>query len=754
MEKVTENIQEKLKDTYDIIGQVGEGGGGSVYKAYHKRLQKEVVIKRMHMKSQNELKNRQEVNILKNLRNSYLPQVYDFLDTGDEVYTVIDFIPGESFQQMLNKNVRFTKEKVVKYARQLCEALVYLHGQDIPILHGDIKPANIMLTPEDNVCLIDFNISGFFEQNEIMAIGYSKGYAAPEQKALVLEIQERLQKQAAALKAEGGIAEGGNVPFRASGIGEEENTQTLAVFAEGMAVHTETAGNMEDAAADLALQWDGRDGRETAFLDTTMDSIFVDNPKQQIDARSDIYSLGATLYHLLTGRRPADGRVEPDVEELGELSSEAFAYILVTAMQYRKEDRFQSAVKMLEALDQIAKLDGRYKRLLWKQRVELLFSFAVILAGIVLIFVGKNMSRTEREEQYAAYISKLEEAVAGYDEKMFEENYAACLAMDSEDPRAHYERAVWMYRQGDFEGCAGYIQQLLEGTLPEDAVTLANLYLLLGNCYVETLEYGKAAEALETALEYDGDNTAVYRDLAIAYAGDGRSGEAKEVLDSAVGRGLAEDQIYLVQGEIAESQGDIEAAGEMFRKCLALATDDSIRMRAYVFYCDLDKNSTEALLDNAAMLEEAIRELPLGSNGLLYERLAQMYINLEANTDDMQYGRKAIQVFQDIINNGMASYQTYINLTILYEQAREFGHAHEMIDQALDLYGENYVSYKRKAFLEADEQADKEVGERDYHGFEDSYKRAAELYKQAGGEDSEMPLLEKIHEELVQAGWL
>ena len=84
MEEVTANIQEKLKDTYDIIGQVGEGGGGSVYKAYHKRLQKEVVIKRMHVKSQNELKNRQEVNILKNLRNSYLPQVYDFLDTGDE----------------------------------------------------------------------------------------------------------------------------------------------------------------------------------------------------------------------------------------------------------------------------------------------------------------------------------------------------------------------------------------------------------------------------------------------------------------------------------------------------------------------------------------------------------------------------------------------------------------------------------------------------------------------------------------------
>ncbi len=197
MEDFTVNIQAQLKDTYDVTGQIGEGGGGSVYKAYHKRLQKEVVIKKMHMKSGNELKNRQEADILKNLRHSYLPQVLDFIEAGNDVYTVLDFIPGESFQQLLDKGVRFPMDKIIKYAGQLCEAISYLHGQEIPVLHGDIKPANIMLTPSDNVCLIDFNISGFFEQNEIMAIGYSKGYAAPEQKALVLEIQSKLQKLAA-----------------------------------------------------------------------------------------------------------------------------------------------------------------------------------------------------------------------------------------------------------------------------------------------------------------------------------------------------------------------------------------------------------------------------------------------------------------------------------------------------------------------------------------------------------------------------
>lgn len=762
----TANIQAQLKDTYDIIGRIGAGGGGSIYKAYHKRLQKEVIIKKMHMKSGNELKNRQEADILKNLRHSYLPQVLDFIEAGDDVYTVIDFIPGESFQQLLDRNVKFSQDKLIKYARQLCEALIYLHGRDIPILHGDIKPANIMLTPADNVCLIDFNISGFFEPNEIMAIGYSKGYAAPEQQAMVLEIQKRMRQlgsRYANTKTVGQSME--TVGQNAATIGQntetigqnaettEQNTETIGLNAKTTEQNMETIG-LENNTETLFLQENVPNEQETALLDTAMDNVFVDDMEHRIDARSDIYSLGATLYHLLSGRRPDDGQPALNYEQLSELSSDAFAYILTTAMAYRKEDRFQSVEKMLEALNQIAKLDGRYKRLLFKQRVELLFSFTIFLLGIVLIFMGLREERTEQHSAYESYVSQMETAIVEYDKDAFEENYMACIALDESDPRAYYEKAVWLYRDGDYSGCKEYIEELLEEYRFEDFVITANMYLLLGNCYYESGDYRNAVRVLETALKYDGQNQAIYRDLAIAYAGTGRGGDAQNILDAAIGNGLGADQIYLVQGEIAKSQKDVETAKEKLKKCLEITNDDSVRIRAYVFYSDLDKGSEEALLDNVKMLEEGIRELPLGSTGILYERLAQMYINLEAATGDAGYTEKAIQVFKDIIGNGAASYQTYINLMILYEQIGEFEQAHETIDKALDLYGDNYISYKRRAFLEADEQANKDISERDYQEFERNYKMAVQLYRTVDMDDPEMPLLEKVYEELVRANWL
>ena len=77
-----ESRVEKFSDTYEIIGKVGEGSGGIVYKAIHKRLKKEVVVKQIKNQGMALKEKRKEVDILKNLNHSYLPQVLDFFEIG------------------------------------------------------------------------------------------------------------------------------------------------------------------------------------------------------------------------------------------------------------------------------------------------------------------------------------------------------------------------------------------------------------------------------------------------------------------------------------------------------------------------------------------------------------------------------------------------------------------------------------------------------------------------------------------------
>ena len=86
-----------IDPVYQIESELGSGGGGIVYKAWHTRLQKHVVIKELKRGSANDLETqRNEVEALKSVKSEYLPQVFDFLTEGDRIFTVIEFIEGES----------------------------------------------------------------------------------------------------------------------------------------------------------------------------------------------------------------------------------------------------------------------------------------------------------------------------------------------------------------------------------------------------------------------------------------------------------------------------------------------------------------------------------------------------------------------------------------------------------------------------------------------------------------------------------
>ncbi len=171
-----------IADIYEIQEEIGAGGGGIVYRGRHQRLDKQIVLKADKRTLDTKAETlRREVDMLKGLSHTYIPQVYDFVQENGVVYTVMDFIDGESLDHVLKRGQALSQPQVIRWACQLLEALVYLHGRPPHgILHGDIKPANIMLRPNGDICLIDYNIALALGEDGAVRAGFSRGYASPE----------------------------------------------------------------------------------------------------------------------------------------------------------------------------------------------------------------------------------------------------------------------------------------------------------------------------------------------------------------------------------------------------------------------------------------------------------------------------------------------------------------------------------------------------------------------------------------------
>lgn len=176
---------------YVIIARIGMGGMGAIYRATDTRLGgKAVAIKEMSdaavpspgQKQQAIDAFRQEAQMLAHLDHTNLPKVTDFFTENGKHYIVMEFVEGETLESYLQRQ-RLGEADVRRLAAQLFDVLGYLHHQQPPVIFRDLKPANIMLTPQGQLKLIDFGIARFFKTGkpgDTVVMG-TPGYAAPEQ---------------------------------------------------------------------------------------------------------------------------------------------------------------------------------------------------------------------------------------------------------------------------------------------------------------------------------------------------------------------------------------------------------------------------------------------------------------------------------------------------------------------------------------------------------------------------------------------
>lgn len=247
---------------YRIVKMLGQGGMSKVYLAENMKLGTLWTIKEIHKNSQSKIDLLVEPNILKKLNHPSLPRIFDIVEKAESLIFIMDYIEGTSLDKELEAAGRFSESTVTRWAMEICEVLVYLHGQKPnPIIYRDLKPSNIILTKEGVIKLIDFGIAREYKgdsDNDTIYIG-TRGYAAPEQ-----------------------------------------------------------------------YGWG------------------------QTDGVTDIYSLGVTLNHLLTGKSPNEttaGKGSGYFSEKG-LSHE-LRHIIDRCTKLNPEDRYQSAVDVLHELEEL-----------------------------------------------------------------------------------------------------------------------------------------------------------------------------------------------------------------------------------------------------------------------------------------------------------------------------------------------------------------------------------------------------------------
>jgi len=311
-----------LRDRYKIAKTVGQGGMGSIYRAEDLRLAgrycaiKEVQVDPNSSPTQQEQARKQfhqEASVLARLDHPNLPKVSDFFNEGNRDFLVMDFVPGIDLRQKIEeaKSQRkpLSERQVLNWAAQLCDALAYLHSQDPPVLHRDVKPANIKLTPDGLIKLVDFGLVKLMVPND-------------------------------------------------------ERTVTV-LQGRGTALYT-------------PLEQYGGDTGHT-------------------DPRSDIFSLGATLYHLLTTTAPVEAKarfLQPDTlaqpRAINPLISPRTERAVMWAMAMHPDDRPESIELFRDALLSTTPL-GRWPLVERQLQPEGLLPvnrlLAYITAGLIVLSV-------------------------------------------------------------------------------------------------------------------------------------------------------------------------------------------------------------------------------------------------------------------------------------------------------------------------------------------------------------------------------
>ncbi|HWJ56413.1 MAG TPA: serine/threonine-protein kinase [Vicinamibacterales bacterium] len=173
-----------LAERYRILGLIGRGGMGEVYRAEDLRLGQTVALKFLPAAvaedPQRLAQFHHEVRIARQVSHRNVCRVYDIGEDHGRVFLTMELIDGEDLARLLKRVGRFPEDRATEIARQICAGLAAAH--DLGVLHRDLKPANVMLDADGRVRITDFGLAGLAGTFTDVRSG-TPAYMAPEQLA-------------------------------------------------------------------------------------------------------------------------------------------------------------------------------------------------------------------------------------------------------------------------------------------------------------------------------------------------------------------------------------------------------------------------------------------------------------------------------------------------------------------------------------------------------------------------------------------
>lgn len=510
-----------------------------------------------------------------------------------------------------------------------------------------------------------------------------------------------------------------------------------------------------------------REYKEEAIADTT----FVGTKgymapeqagKAQSDARTDIYSLGVTMYHILSGKSPYEPpyRFIP-IRELNPELSVGIETIIDRCIQQEPEDRYASTKELIEDLDHIYRFEETYQKFIKRKRYRKLKLWLMGGMSIILILAGFVVKKNENASIYQQYINSAQQLI---DKQPMEalSYLEEAQKLDSKQTSAYILKARAYYNALDYDQCIAYITEIqtTQDVLKQDQT----MELILASAYFEKEKYPEAVACYEKLLrETENPDENLSRDYAVALAMNGNIDNAEMILDQLQDEGADKDLISYISGSISYSLKKYGNAEQSFKDVINQTGNTTLKRKSVISLAAVYRDA--ALISNSEIENARTKEIELinqsiqkdgwSNDSILWEMLGAAYYNRAIYETDKDYDDliSSAKAFQQILDLNIQKKYIYVNIFIAYQQAGEYEQALTVLDKMESAYPDAYEANAYRATLYIVIENEKPQEKRNYWPAYEEYQNAKKKIKDEDN-DSQFVQLQGLIDQLKKGHWL